>query len=281
LTGDGLSARLTALVILLRPPETGWLRGLLWLVAGIALAWPPASSSAAVWAVLAVLTAARVARDWPLADNHLYLLAYWCLALALAHATPTPSRTLGRSARWLVGLTFLCAAIWKAVLAPDFLDARFFRVTLLTDDRLAPLACAVGRMSAADLAESRAALLPVPAGVEVVNGPVLVEPPSLRALGLALTWGGLALEGALALVFLAPGSPRILQARHLLLIAFCASTYAVAPVAGFGWLLVAMGLSQLEERETALRAAYLAAFVIVLVYSETPLLPAMLAWASP
>jgi hypothetical protein len=49
---------------------------------------------------------------------------------------------------------------------------------------------------------------------------------------------------------------------------------AVAPVAGFGCLLLVLGLVQTDPRETRLRALYVAVYVLVLLYAEAP-------WASP
>jgi hypothetical protein len=46
-------------------------------------------------------------------------------------------------------------------------------------------------------------------------------------------------------------------------------TYGVAPVAGFGWLLAVMGLSQCREDQILLRSSYLAAVVLILLYAET------------
>ena len=47
-------------------------------------------------------------------------------------------------------------------------------------------------------------------------------------------------------------------------------TYAFAPVAGFGWLLLAMGLAQCQDEWTLLRVIYIGMFVLVLFYSEVP-----------
>jgi hypothetical protein len=52
-----------------------------------------------------------------------------------------PAHTLAFNSRSLIGLAFTLAVLWKAVLSPDFLDGRFFRVTLLTDPREAKLPC--------------------------------------------------------------------------------------------------------------------------------------------
>jgi hypothetical protein len=173
--------------------------------------------------------------------------------------------------RWLVGAVFLCAILWKGVLAPDFLDARFFRMTLITDERFADLARSIGGLTDVQLVANRAALTPLPAGAEMLDGPVLMEPAALRRLGLALTWGGFCLEALLALAFLSPWPGVMHRGRHLLLLAFAAITYAAAPVAGFGWLLAAMGCAQCEPGQRLLRLAYVGVFVLVLLYAETPI----------
>ena len=63
------------------------------------------------------------------------------------------------------------------------------------------------------------------------------------------------------------------MARHGAILLFCLATYAVAPVAGFGWLLLIMGLANSAVDQRALRAAYVATFCVVLLYAEIP-------WAS-
>jgi hypothetical protein len=290
--------RLTLVILLLRPPGEGTLRGITWLAAALALALPAIGRSALTWLTLAALVLARLVADWPLADNHIYLLGYWCLGVGLClglrpampatHALPAMPATmraahathsvtaLAAMSRWLVGGTFLCAIVWKGVLAPDYLDARFFRVTLVTDERFAGLARAVGGLSDAQLLTNRAALEPLPAGAELLDGPILVEPPALRRLGLVLTWGGIALEAALAWAFLSAWPAALHRGRHILLAMFALITYATAPVAGFGWLLAAMGLAQCDRRQPALRLMYVAVFVVVTLYSETPLVSALL-----
>jgi len=41
-------------------------------------------------------------------------------------------------------------------------------------------------------------------------------------------------------------------------------------VAGFGWLLLVMGAAQTRESESWWRRLYVAAFLLVLFYSEVP-----------
>jgi hypothetical protein len=281
LTDETTPLRLTLLILLLRPPGEGAARGLTWLVAGLAVAVPSFARWPSTWLALAALVVARLVLDWPLSDNHIYLLGYWCLGVGLCLMLLSPFAALADMSRWLVGTVFLCAILWKAVLAPDFLDARFFRLTLVTDERFADLSRTVGGLSQAQLEANRAALVALPQGAEVVGGPVLVEPPALRRLGLGLTWGGLVMETLVAAAFLSPRPALLHNSRHLLLIAFIALTYAAAPVAGFGWLLAAMGLAQCTSAQHALRLAYLGVFGLVLVYAETPLVHVVLAGLAP
>lgn len=272
LTDEVTPLRLTLLILLVRPPGEGAVRGLTWLVAGLALVIPSLARSAPVWLGLAGLVLARLLVDWPLSDNHIYLLGYWCLGVGLCLRVSPPFSAMAEMSRWLVGAAFLCAVVWKGMLAPDFLDARFFRVTLVTDERFADLSRAVGGLSDAQLETNRAALVALPEGAELLDGPVLVEPAALRRLGLVLTWGGFLLEALVAAAFLSRWPAALHAARHGLLIAFAALTYAAAPVAGFGWLLAAMGLAQCGPAQHAVRLAYLVTFVLVLVYAETPLI---------
>ena len=51
---------------------------------------------------------------------------------------------------------------------------------------------------------------------------------------------------------------------------FCATTYALAPVAGFGWLIATMGLAQVRPNQQTLRVAYITVFLLILLYSEIP-----------
>ena len=276
LLDDATPLRLTLLILLLRPPGEGLVRGLTWLGAGLALVFPALTRSGWTWLGVAALVGMRLVRDWPVSDNHIYLLAYWSLGLGLCLLVAQPSDAIARMSRWLVGAAFLCAIVWKGALAPDFLDARFFRVTLVTDERFADLARSVGGLTDAQLKANREALVALPQGAELLDGPVLTEPPGLRRLGLGLTWGGFLLEALVALAFLSPRPAALHAHRHLPLILFAVVTYAAAPVAGFGWLLVAMGLAQCHSDEPQYRLGYVAAFVLVLIYAETPLVHALL-----
>lgn len=263
--------RLTLIVLLLRPMGPWYVRASLLLVAMLGLLAPAVLRAPGAWLALALLLGLRLVVDWPLPDNHLYLLAYWCLAVGLALRHAAPARVLAKSGRLLIGLAFLCAVLWKAVLSPDYLDGRFFRVTLLTDERFTDVVTLAGGLTAADLAENRRFLTPLPEGAELLDPPVLHEPAGLRWLARTATWGGLALEAIVAVLFLWPRpGPVAAWCGHAAVLLFCTATYALAPVAGFGWLLLAMGLASTDVDQHRWRRVYLAAFVLVLLYAEVP-----------
>jgi hypothetical protein len=260
-----LALRLTLLLLLLHPVGAGWLRASILALAAAGLVLPGAHRRPALWLALALLGAWRVGAGWPLADNHAYLLVYWCLAIGLALLGPEPQRALAWNGRALVGLAFACAVFWK-VLSPDYLDARFFRVALVEDRRLEPLATALGGVERETLRARRAFL------ERHVDGPGFAsaapaEPAALRRLALAATWLTLALEAAVALAFLAPLGGRV-WLRHALLLVFCATTYAVAPVVSFGWLLLALGVSQCAPEARRARLAYLGVFALLVFYAH-------------
>jgi hypothetical protein len=262
--------RLTAIALLLRPMG-GWLvRPSILAAAVLLLIYPRALRSPMLWGAVAVLIAIRIAGDWPLADNHIYLLCYWTLAIALALRAPDPSSAFATTSRWLIGLAFALAVLWKAVLSPDFLDQRFFRVTLLTDPRFGVVAQLIGGLSADELEANRTALAPLPHGAELLDSPEIHEPARLRAFAAIATWGVLVLEAAVSLLMLVPVSDRLALPRHGVLLLFCGVTYAFAPVAGFGWLLLAMGLAQLGSRQAWLERVYVVAFLVVVFYDELP-----------
>lgn len=258
-----LALRVTLLLLLLRPLGSGWLRPSILVLAVVGLVLPRVLHHPALWLALAGLAGWRVVAGWPLADNHAYLLVYWCLAIALVRLAPDPRQALAWNGRALVGLAFAFATLWK-LLSPDYLDGRFFRVTLVEDQRLERFATALGGIDRDALLERREFV------AQHVDGPGLAgeapsEPPGLRTLALAATWGTLALEAAVAVAFLAPLG-RGVWLRHALLLFFCITTYAIAPVASFGWLLLAMGVAQCEPGARHLRLAYVAVFALLVLY---------------
>lgn len=252
-----VALRLTALDLLLRPVGGPRLRPVFLALAALLLLVPPWLRARWAWAALTALAAVRLVADWPFPDNHAYLLAWWLLAVTLALGDRAPDVVLAGSARWLIGLAFAFAVLWKTLLSPEFLHGTFLEVTLLTDPRLAALAPAASGLSPEELGGWRA-WIGGHGSVSEAPGPV---PDRLRTVaGLATAWT-VALEGAVAASFLARDGWRLARLRDALLLVFCATTYAVLPVTGFGWLLLAMGAAQSPPRRHGWRVAYLGVFV--------------------
>jgi len=266
----GITLRLTAITLLLRPMGPWFVLPMVLAAAALVLISPRVLSMPAVWLGISLAIALRIADDWPLADNHIYLFAYWTLAIALSLRTPDVSSTLAHTSRWLIGLAFVFAVCWKAFLSPDFLDGRFFRVTVLTDPRFGEAAMLIGGLSPQQLDADRGALTPLPEGAELIDPPTVIEPPRLRVIATLSTWAILCLEACVAILMLLPPGTSISALRHAALLTFCGVTYAFAPVAGFGWLLLVMGIAQTGAQQTWLRRLYVGAFLVVLFYSEVP-----------
>lgn len=96
------------------------------------------------------------------------------------------------------------------------------------------------------------------------------EPARLLWLARFVTLWTIALEGLVAVTFLWPLGRGLSALRDMCLIIFCATTYAVAPVEGFGWLLIAVGVAQCEPERGKTRLVYLAVFGLILFYREVP-----------
>ena len=269
--GSGaLVLRVTLLALVLQPGGPPVTRAAVLVVAGLGLVSPRLLHAPALWLGLTGLVGLRVVLDWPLADNHIYLTAYWCLAVALGLRAPEPGVTMATAGRLLVGLAFAFAVLWKGVLSPDYTDGRFFRVTLLTDPRFEDAALLLGQLTPTELQTNRQALRPLPDAVEPVGGPELTEPRAFAWLAGAATWGMLVLEAVVAATFLAALTAPAAWVRHAALLLFAVTAYAFAPVAGFGFVLLAMGLAQCGATQAVWRGLYLASFGLVLVYREIP-----------
>jgi hypothetical protein len=260
-----LGLRLTLLDLLLRPIGGPWIRPLSLALAALGLLVPVLLERPGLWLALAALAAARVVGGWPLADNHAYLLGYWCLAAWIALRDAGARASLAWNARLLVGLAFAFATLWKVGLSDDFLDGRFFRAAFVIDQRFEGVARGVGGLEPEQLAELRA-FVGVPVAGELPPLPdAPAESPRLRTVARGAALWTAAIEAAVALAFLLPARA-LATMRDPLLLLFCATTYAVAPVEGFAWLLLAMGAAQSDPGRLALRLAYVATFGLVLVY---------------
>ena len=106
-----LSLRLTAIALLLRPMGPWYVRPVILAAAALMLTVPRLLCSTALWSAVTGAIFVRIAVDWPLADNHIYLLGYWCLANAIALRDGDPPVALADMSRWLLALAFTLAVV--------------------------------------------------------------------------------------------------------------------------------------------------------------------------
>jgi hypothetical protein len=265
-----LAMRLTLLALLWKPVGQAWTRPSIALLAGIGLLFAAPRRSPLFWAALLALAVWRVGSAWPLGDNHSFLLCYWLLAIALATRARDADAVLAWNGRALVGLVFAFATLWKVVLSPDYLDGRFFGVTLLDDERLEAATRLAADLDESELARLRALVREHVDGVRAPGRDDPALPPRFVAVSELLTFSLVALELAVAVVFLAPARLGLARARDPVLLVFTGTVYALAPVEGFGWLLLSMGVAQSESGHSRTRRAYAAVFAIVLVATRWP-----------
>ena len=217
-----------------------------------------------LWLAVAAVMGARQAWGWERIDDHVVATTYWALALVLSLRTDDPERFMAHNARVLLGLVFAFAAFWKLYSA-DFRSSTFFQYTLLLDDRFRWFAVHVGGLSPQEYAHNHALARQLRDPNSGAALAALSGTARIPVLATVMTWWGAASEAALGAVFLAPLREERTWLRHAVLFAFCATTYAIVPVGGFGLLLLTLGLAQVR-RGTRLRVVYLVALVVMLVY---------------
>lgn len=90
-------------------------------------------------------------------------------------------------------------------------------------------------------------------------------------MALVLTWWTILIEAVVAVLFLWPEDRGPSRWRDPALLVFILTTYPVAPVIGFAWVLAAMGTAQSTRRGFPYwPAIYVAAYVLVLMSLHFP-----------
>lgn len=227
-----------------------------------ALVFADLRKSPKFWFALAVTFIFANSPDWYRLDNHKFLLAYWCVAIFCSLSTRFPDRALAVNGRVLIGLTFLFAVAWKLI-SSDYQSGSFFEYSLMLDNRFAGVSELLGGMTE-EMREfnhaAREALLSYDSELTAVQ---LRGTSALQTLAWRITWWTLGIESLIAICFLLPPRTVIGSARDLILLVFLFSTYSLAPVVGFGWLLAIMGLAQARQSAHGVWILYVVAMLTV------------------
>jgi len=264
-----IAAQFTLLSLLFTQVGNAFTRPFIMLIAALGLVLPHGYRQPKLWMVLCFFTGFRVFYEWPMADNHAYLLALWCLTLSIACVSHETNRILANNARILIGLIFLLASFQK-IISPDYLDGTFFRYLLLADNRFEDIVVLFCNISYQEIDNARVLLDASRFSPLTVNDSIVPVSSGLNWLVVFSTCWNLLDQIAVASCFLAPNNSFLYKKRDFSLLIFCITTYAVAPVPGFGWLLVSMALAQCEKK-MIVRITYIFTFFIILFYYEVPM----------
>ncbi len=256
---------MTLLLLLLHSEPVWYLEVGVYGLSVAALLYRPLVRKPALWfGIAAFLTAGHVS-VWFHLDNHKFLLTYWCLAVGLSLLAADTTRALRTNARLLIGLAFLFAVVGK-LLAPDYLSGAFFEGLLLTDGRFFGVAHVFGGIPLPDLQLADLAREDLLVFGDLRIPFDLPSTPRLTALAQGLTWWTLAIEAAVAVLFLWPEDRGPSRWRDPALLLFIVTTYPVTPVIGFAWVLAAMGTAQSTQRGWRYwPVLYVAAYLFVML----------------
>ena len=90
--------------------------------------------------------------------------------------------------------------------------------------------------------------------------------PKVTWLATFLTWWTVLIEGVLAILFLLPLRGKPSWFRHALLAVFVATTYSVATVSVFAWVVVVLGLCATTNNERTFRVIYVGLLLLLQIF---------------
>lgn len=240
--------------------ETWYLTGYLMIVGGVGILFRSARQSPWFWVILLFGPLVYLILHWFETGNHLFLMAQWMLAIALALFANDQDKAIALSSRLLIGTVFALASLWKWI-SPDFASGSFFNFFFLHDFRMGPVTPLFSSLQLDDIRHNAQAVMamskqPTEALLYLKSDPIIPIVSRYLALGAGV------LETLVAVLFLLP-SRRLAGWRDLSLMVFVVGTYLIAPVSVFGVLLSAIGFAQAQHRWA--RLGYLVLFFVVQV----------------
>jgi len=206
---------------------------------------------------------------WYSIDNHKYLMTWWCLAIAFSFYLENHSKNIHFNGRVLIGLCFMFATFWKLI-TPEFIDGSFFHYLLIGGD---------GRFDEFSMLLTGIHQDTIDINRQLINELKLSSDENLRftleftersvIIAHILTWWTIIIEGVIALGFLCKGNWFVKHYRDYLLGIFIITTYSVANVIEFAWLIIAMGVAQIDENNLKFKKLwYILLFIIMAFFSR-------------
>lgn len=198
----------------------------------------PLATEPLFWLALTATYVTWIGLAYFVADNHHYLIGYWCVSMAIA-LTADGARgeaLLARDAGLLTGLCFLFAAASK-LSSRRYRDGSFFTQTLISDPRFLLIATYVAGVTDEERRHHAQAWNRVTSAVSAREEAFV--PVRLRKTALALTWWTVGTEAIVALMFLIP-IEAVVKFRVATLIVFVVTTFTFVRVPAFGQILLIM-----------------------------------------
>ncbi|QDU61306.1 hypothetical protein Pan216_21610 [Planctomycetes bacterium Pan216] len=260
---------MTLVLLLFHSPKYWYVRSPVVILAICGVVFPSNRRHPTYWLIMTALLASALFYNWFQSDNHKYLECYWALAMFGAYSLGESDRerVLALNGRWMIALCMSFSVVAKLISA-NYVDGSFFEFTLLTDHRFADFASWFGSVPAFELARNRELEQLLTTGYLQGTAPTTVTLHSsarMEWLAWLMTWWTILIEGTIGVLFFFPARSRVAPWRDAILMFFAITTYLVATVKGFGWLLMIMGIAQSEK--TSVRLAYFVTFLLIQTYT--------------
>ncbi len=222
------------------------------------------------WLIVACFSGAALWLEWFDADNHKHLLFYWMLVMYLVYEIKSDderAQFLAQAAKYLLGFTMGVAVLQKTI-SPDYLSGDFFEFVLLTDSRFTVFTSLFTNLDVATLQENLRIFSQARDVTSVSAGDSLKlhSDESVRRLSLVVTWINYIDQMLIATLVFIRLPQRMEFIKHISIMIFIIPVYAIAPVIGFGWLIIIWGYCIVPDRMKELRLGYIGLFFLVSLY---------------
>lgn len=257
--------------VMLWGPQYWYTETLMFLVCVPGLIFKPLRYSPLFWWTVAGCLVHMIVINWAWADNHKYVMSYFCVGIAMSLHVTTENRidVLCTNARCILGLSMIFATIWKLI-SPEYTSGAFFEVLFLTDRRLDGTVALITDLTYGQLLENQDRVRLLREGYMTWVNPEsqqLYSTPMVKWLAWVATWWTVFIEGAKGVLFLIPSrGASVFFWRNFTLVLFCFTTYVIAPVPGFGCSLCCMGMATCLDRGNHWFRLYQVGYLTVLFW---------------
>lgn len=200
--------------------------------------------------------------------NHKHVYAYALLGITASFFMKDRVgifSNIRHQSKVIIGLCFLFATAGK-FLAPEFLDASFFKFTLSTDARFFGILSLIGDLSKDQLLLNESNLKNLVGGsMNPSDSFAILVPSNIMEIAHFLTYWTIFLEGLIGISFLLPKRFLLSKYRNILLVVFMVTTYPIATVAGFAIVLALLGFMQSTEDGRLTHFSYFFLLVFILL----------------